>query len=67
MAAAIDLSGKTALVTGGNAGLGFAIGFALQAAGATVAIGARRKVENDAVVMRLGAARPHRRAPDPHW
>jgi len=54
MAATIDLSDKTALVTGGNAGLGFAIAYALQAAGARVAIGARRKVENDAAVMRLG-------------
>lgn len=54
MSGAIDLSGKTALVTGGNAGLGFAIVLALQSAGARVAIGARRKIENNAAMARLG-------------
>lgn len=37
----MDLSGKTALVTGGGSGLGRAIAFALAAAGAGVAVSAR--------------------------
>jgi 2-deoxy-D-gluconate 3-dehydrogenase len=54
MSGSMDLSGRTALVTGGNAGLGFAIALALQSAGARVAIGARRKNENNAAIARLG-------------
>jgi len=39
----VDLSGKTALVTGANSGIGFETARALAAAGAAVVIGARRE------------------------
>ena len=38
----VDLSGQTALVTGGNAGIGYETARALASAGAAVVIGARR-------------------------
>jgi len=38
----VDLAGKTALVTGGNAGIGYETARALASAGATVVVGARR-------------------------
>ena len=43
-----DLTGKTALVTGGNRGLGRAFAFGLAAAGAQVAISGRRQAANEA-------------------
>ena len=42
MAYEIDLSGKTALVTGASSGLGARFAKVLAAAGATVALAARR-------------------------
>lgn len=45
-----DLSGRVALVTGGNSGIGKTIGLALASAGASVVLVARREAElNDAV------------------
>jgi gluconate 5-dehydrogenase len=51
----LDLSGRTALVTGGSRGLGLQIAEALDEMGARVAISARKKDELDAAVSRLGA------------
>jgi NAD(P)-dependent dehydrogenase (short-subunit alcohol dehydrogenase family) len=51
-----DLTGKTALVTGGNAGLGKAFAFGLAAAGARVAISGRREQANEAVVAEAAQA-----------
>jgi NAD(P)-dependent dehydrogenase (short-subunit alcohol dehydrogenase family) len=50
----LDLSGRTALVTGGSRGLGLQIAEALVEMGAKVAITARKKDELDAAVSRLG-------------
>ncbi len=47
------LSGKVALVTGASSGIGEATASALAAAGAAVAIGARRKDRLDALAARL--------------
>ena len=49
-----DLSGTVALVTGGNAGIGFAAAEALAAAGAGVAIWGRRSDRNQAAAEALG-------------
>ena len=51
-----DLSGKTALVTGGSRGLGLQIAEALDEMGAKVAITARKKDELD--LIRLAEAYP---------
>ena len=51
-----DLSGQTALVTGGNQGIGYALCFALAEAGAAVVIGARNAERNEAAVADLRAA-----------
>jgi 2-deoxy-D-gluconate 3-dehydrogenase len=51
-----DLSGKVALVTGGNAGLGRAMALGLRDAGARVAIAARRPERNADVAAELGEA-----------
>jgi NAD(P)-dependent dehydrogenase (short-subunit alcohol dehydrogenase family) len=51
-----DLTGKTALVTGGNQGLGKAFAFGLAAAGAQVAISGRRQVANEAAVAEAAEA-----------
>src|SRR4051812_15175313 len=51
-----DLSGRTALVTGGSRGLGLQIAEALVEMGAKVAITARKKDELDAALSRLGAS-----------
>ncbi|MDT4999230.1 MAG: hypothetical protein QOK12_1335, partial [Mycobacterium sp.] len=54
-----DLTGRTALVTGGNQGLGRAFAFGLAEAGAQVAI-AGRSAERNAEVVGEAAAAGHR-------
>ena len=49
-----SLSGKVALVTGGNGGLGRAMALGLQAAGATVAVTGRDPAKNEAIAKELG-------------
>jgi NAD(P)-dependent dehydrogenase (short-subunit alcohol dehydrogenase family) len=49
-----DLTGRTAVVTGGGSGLGAAIAAALHAAGADVVVVGRDQAKLDAVVARLG-------------
>jgi NAD(P)-dependent dehydrogenase (short-subunit alcohol dehydrogenase family) len=51
----LDLSGRTALVTGGSRGLGLQIAEALGEMGARVAVTARKKDELEAAVSRLGS------------
>ena len=51
-----DLTGKTALVTGGNQGLGQAFALGLAAAGARVAISGRRQQANEAAVASAAQA-----------
>ena len=50
-----DLSGRRALVTGGNSGIGEAMAHALGLAGARVLLVARREAELDAAAQRLRA------------
>ncbi len=50
---AFDLSGKTAVVTGGNTGLGQAFATALTEAGASVALAARTRERSEAVAKEL--------------
>lgn len=50
-----DLTGRTALVTGGNQGLGRAFALGLAEAGATVAISGRSAERNDKVVAEAAA------------
>jgi NAD(P)-dependent dehydrogenase (short-subunit alcohol dehydrogenase family) len=54
----IDLSGKTALVTGSTAGIGHAIARGLAEAGATVAVNGRTKAKIDAAVAAIAKAVP---------
>jgi len=54
----IDLSGKTALVTGSTAGIGFAIAKGLAASGAEVVLNGRGEDRVDAAVARLKQAVP---------
>lgn len=54
MAMKIDLSGKTALVTGSTEGIGFAIAQGLAGAGATVIVNGRTLEKVDAAVRKLG-------------
>ncbi|MEO8738606.1 MAG: SDR family oxidoreductase [Casimicrobiaceae bacterium] len=49
-----DISGRTALVTGGSRGLGLQIAEALGEMGARVAVTARKRAELDAAVAHLG-------------
>jgi len=56
MASLFDLSGRTALVTGGNSGVGEAMATALGRAGARVALLARREPELAEAASRLEAA-----------
>jgi len=49
-------SGKVALVTGGNAGIGAEVSVALAREGAKVIVAARRKAEGEALVERIRAA-----------
>src|SRR5262245_57760075 len=51
----LDLSGRSALVTGGSRGLGLQIAEALAEMGAKVAITARKKDELEAALPRLGS------------
>ena len=50
-----DLSGRTALVTGGNGGIGLGMAKGLAAAGANVMVSGRNEAKNDAAVAALGA------------
>jgi NAD(P)-dependent dehydrogenase (short-subunit alcohol dehydrogenase family) len=54
----IDLSGKTALVTGSTAGIGHAIARGLAEAGATVAVNGRTKAKVDAAAAAIAKAVP---------
>ncbi|MEV7422057.1 MULTISPECIES: SDR family NAD(P)-dependent oxidoreductase [unclassified Streptomyces] len=56
MSSPFSLEGRTALVTGGNQGLGKAFAFALAQAGARVAISGRRPEANRAVSEQAAAA-----------
>jgi gluconate 5-dehydrogenase len=58
----LDLTGKTALVTGGSRGLGLQMAEALGEMGARVAVTARKKDELDAAVSQLTKARIEARA-----
>jgi len=51
-----DLTGKVALVTGGNGGIGFGMAKGLAAAGAAIAIAARNRKKSDAAVAALLAS-----------
>ena len=54
----IDLSGKTALVTGSTAGIGYAIAKGLAGSGAEVVLNGRTQQKVDAVAAKLRAAIP---------
>jgi NAD(P)-dependent dehydrogenase (short-subunit alcohol dehydrogenase family) len=51
----IDLSGKTALVTGSTEGIGFAIAKGLHEAGAVVVVNGRTQAKVNAAVAQLGS------------
>lgn len=54
----IDLTGKTAIVTGSTAGIGFAIAQGLAASGATVIINGRKQESVDSALKQLKEALP---------
>ena len=54
MSIAIDLTGRTALITGASSGLGARFGRILAANGAKVALGARRKDRLEALAAEIG-------------
>jgi 2-deoxy-D-gluconate 3-dehydrogenase len=54
-----DLSGRTAVVTGGNGGIGFAIAQSLANAGASVAIVGRDEAKNQEAQTRLAESGAH--------
>jgi NAD(P)-dependent dehydrogenase (short-subunit alcohol dehydrogenase family) len=58
MPIAIDLAGKTALVTGSTEGIGYGIALALAKAGAAVIVNGRKSDKVDAAVRRLKEALP---------
>ena len=51
----LDLSGKTAIITGGSRGIGFGITYRLAEAGANVVIAALDQKEMDKAVKELSA------------
>ena len=55
----IDLSGKTALVTGSTSGIGHAIAKGLAAAGANVVVNGRTQAKVDAAIASIAKAVPH--------
>ncbi len=55
LAQLFDLTGRTALVTGGNSGIGLAMARALGMAGARVVLAARREAELEAAAKTLAA------------
>jgi 2-dehydro-3-deoxy-D-gluconate 5-dehydrogenase len=55
-AALFDLTGKVAIVTGGNGGLGLGMALGLAKAGASIAIAARRRDKAEAALADLAAA-----------
>lgn len=55
MSKMFDLTGRVALVTGGNGGIGLGMATGLAKAGATVMIAGRNGAKNDAAVARLRA------------
>jgi len=57
MSISVDLSGRTALVTGASSGLGARFGRILAANGAKVALGARRKDRLEALADEIGVDR----------
>lgn len=56
MSAMFDLTGRVALVTGGNGGLGLAMAQALAGAGASVVIAGRNEAKNEAALASLRGA-----------
>jgi len=54
MSISVDLSGRTALITGASSGLGARFGRILAANGARVALGARRKERLDSLAAEIG-------------
>jgi NAD(P)-dependent dehydrogenase (short-subunit alcohol dehydrogenase family) len=60
MLAEFSLEGRTALVTGGSKGLGYAMAHALARAGADVAIASRHADELETAARRLAAETSHR-------
>ncbi|WP_298470537.1 SDR family NAD(P)-dependent oxidoreductase [uncultured Erythrobacter sp.] len=54
MSISVDLSGRTALITGASSGLGSRFGRILAANGANVALGARRKDRLEALAAEIG-------------
>ena len=59
----IDLSGKTALVTGSTSGIGHAIARGLAAAGATVTVNGRTQAKVDAAVAAISQGRARQPSP----
>lgn len=57
----IDLTGKTAVVTGSSEGIGYAIAHGLAAAGATVIVNGRDRAKAETAAARLCAAFGHER------
>jgi 2-deoxy-D-gluconate 3-dehydrogenase len=55
MLANFDLAGRTAIVTGGNGGIGRGVALGLVAAGASVVIAARSEKKTAAVVKEIRA------------
>jgi gluconate 5-dehydrogenase len=53
LAPLFDLTGRTAVVTGGNSGIGLAMARALGMAGASIVLAARRKAETDEAIAAL--------------